>query len=249
MPKIPAFQVRITDTATGSIVVDKKLTEGPTNDERSLVEHTYGADWERVRVRQKTDEGDVKVIFRWLNGGSYITEEKDAKIDAPVNVAKPNGARFRVDVLAVPESEWKTAAEALEFKAPKVTITGDGNGWNITFEPQQKPCVLTVAVDGHTKPEGLPSIPFSSSMSQTTATLYLRKGEFGAEENGIVRLGVRGAGMGVRVKLPAGTGTVEVKPDTFDRSGTPNAQMLTDAYVQGKYNENAALIGQRVVYR
>ena len=248
MPKIPAFQVRITDTATGSVLVDKKLTEGPTNDERSLVEHQYGADWERVRVRHKTDEGDMKVVFRYLNGGSYVTEEKDAKIDAPVDVAKPNGARFRVDVLAVPEAEWKTA-EALEFKAPKVTITGDGNGWNIVFEPQQKPCVLTVAVDGHTKPEGLPSIPFTSAMPQKSATLYLRKGEFGAADDVIVRLGVRGAGMGVRVKLPAGTGSVEVAPDTFDRSGTPNPQMLTDAYVQAKYNENAGLIGQRVVYR
>lgn len=248
MPKIPAFQVRITDTSTGSVVVDKKLTEGPTNDERSLVEHTYGADWERVRVRHKTDEGDMKVVFRWLHGGNYQTIEKDCKIDAPAEVAKPNGARFRIDVMAVPESEWKTF-DALDFKPPKVTIVGDGNGWHITFEPQQKPCVCTVAVDGQTKPEGLPSIPFTSSMPQTTATLYLKNGEFGAADDAIVRLGVRGAGLGVRVKLPKGTGSVDVAPDTFDRSGVPNAQMLQDAYVQGKYNENAALIGQRVVYR
>ncbi len=248
MPKIPAFQVRITDISNGSVLVDKKLTDGPTNDERSLVEHRYGADWERVRVRHKTDEGDMKVVFRWLNGGSYVTEEKDARIDAPVEVQKPNGARFRVDVLAIPESEWK-AAEALEFKAPKVTITGDGNGWHIMFEPQQRPCVCTVAVDGHTKPEALPSIPFTSAMQHKTATLYLKKGEFGAADAAIIRLGVRGAGMGVRVKLPAGTGSVEVAPDTFDRSGTPNPQMLQAAYVQAKYQENAALIAQRVVYR
>jgi hypothetical protein len=248
VPKIPAFQVRITDTATNQVVVDKKITDGPSNDDRSLVEHRYGADWERVRIRQKTDEGNMHVVFRWLNGGSYVTEEKEAKPSVPVEVQKPNGARFRVDILSVPEAEWKTA-EALEFKAPKVKITGDGNGWHIEFTPQQKPAVYTVAIGDAAKPETLPSVPFPSSFPQATATLYLRKGEFGAVDDAILRLGVRGAGMGVRVKLPAGNGVVEVQPENFDRSGTPNPAQLQDAYVQQKYNENAGLIQQRVVYK
>jgi hypothetical protein len=247
VPKIPAYQVRIVDAASGAVVVEQKLTEGPTNDDRSLVEHRYGADWERVRVRHKTDDGDMHVVFRYLDRNNhYITEQLDARVDKPVEVAKPNGARFRVDVLKVPESEWKTI-EALEFKAPKVSVTADAGGWHIRFEPQQRPCVCTVAIDGASKPEGLPSIPFPSSMP-ASGTLYLQRGEFGAEDGAIIRLGVRGAGMTVRLKLPEAGTSVDVAPETFDRSGTPNASMLTEAYVQGKYNENAALIAQRIRY-
>jgi hypothetical protein len=246
--KIPAYKVQITDVSRSSVVVDKTLTDGPTNDDRSLVEHTYGADWERVRVRHKTDEGDMRVIFRWLNGGSYVTQELDAKPDHPVEVQKPNGARFRVDVLALPEDTWK-AAEALEFKAPKVTVQRQGNGWNITFEPGQKPCVCTVAVDGATKPETLPSIPFATHNAATKGSMFISDGEFGAEAGKIIRLGVRGAGLSVRVKLPADEAAVEVKPDTFERNGSPNPTMLQDAYVQQKAGENAALIAARVRYQ
>jgi hypothetical protein len=246
--KIPAYQVKITDVAQNNVVVEQKLTDGPTNDDRSLVEHRYGADWERVRVRHKTDEGDMHVVFRWLNGGNYVTQELDAKPDHPVEVQKPNGARFRVDILALPEDQWR-AAEALEFKAPAVTVQRHGNGWNITFTPQQKPCICTVAVDGGTKPETLPSIPFASHNGATSGTLFIADGEFGAEKGKILRLGVRGAGMSVRVKLPDDQKPVEVKPDTFERNGTPNPAMLQDAYVQHKAQENAALIQQRVRYQ
>jgi hypothetical protein len=246
--KIPAFHVKITNTQTGAVVVDKTLADGPTDDARSLVEHTYGADWERVRVRQKTFAGDAKVIFRYQGAAGLVTQELDAKPGTPVDVQKPNGARFRVDVLTVDEAQWKTGV-ALAFKPPKVSIVGDGKGWRVTFEPQQRPCVCTIAPEVGIKPAGLPIVPFTQGSGHTSASLYVTKGEFGFDDGALVRLGVRGTGMSVRVKLPSGTSAIDVAPETFEPQDAPNASMLEDQYAIEKLQEWAALIGQRVTYR
>ncbi len=254
MPKIPAYTIVVTDRASKRVVVQQLVADGPTNDERSLVDYQYGEDWERVRARLKTsDTGMVDVVFRWKDAqGKIDVLHVDAKPGAHVDVEKPaaaggNVGRFRVEIQNVPEAQWKTA-EALAFLAPTVDIRADAGGWHIKFTPHQFPCVCTVAVEGATKPEALPSIPFPSNMGFAHGTLYLPRDQFGAVPGALIRLGVRGAGMAVRVKLPDDGGKKAVRPATFDHGGVPNAELMTDAYVQAKYQENAALVQQFIVY-
>ena len=74
--KIPAFKVAVTDGA-GNRVLEKTFTEGPGNDQ-TFIDHQYGTDeWDRLRIRQKTDEGHVLVTFRQVSDNARFTQSVD----------------------------------------------------------------------------------------------------------------------------------------------------------------------------
>jgi hypothetical protein len=239
--KIPAFRVRVTD-ACGATVSEKTFTDGPGNDQ-AFLDHQYGPDaWDRIRVRQKTNEGHVHITFRQWGGGSQFTELRDASPEKPAEMRNPRGQLFRVAVERLEEAHWKRGAE-LAFKAPSVEVQGDAGGWWVTFRPQQWPCVCTLAVDANgTKDESLPSFPFPSNPRYAQGRFYIPRGQFKAEEGGTVRLGVRGAGMMVRVALPPPGETRAVRSEDFKVVGHAQPELLTDPYVASKFNEKAGLI-------
>jgi hypothetical protein len=239
--KIPAFRVRVTDGG-GSTVTEKTFTDGPGTDQ-AFLDHQYGPDtWDRIRVRQKTNEGHMHVVVRQWSNSAQFTDQRDASPAQPVECQNPKGQLFRITVEKLDEAQWK-AGQAMKFKAPSAEIVGDAGGWWVTFRPQQWPCVCTLAVDAHgTKDEALPSFPFPSSPKHAEGRFYIAKGQFMTAEGGTVRLGVRGTGMMVRVALPAAGETATVKPAHFKSVAHAQPELLTDQYVLGKYNEKSGQV-------
>lgn len=240
--KVPAFRVKVIDASDAG---EKELhtqdfKQPPGSDFLDVV--VGPQEWDRVRARRNTHSGGMKITFRNQSAGNTNPQFFFAQPEEPAKIPAHGGKLYRIVVEQLPESEWM-AGQAVKFSAPKASITAEPGGWRVTFEPQQYPCVLTVAVATKgAKDENLPSFPFPSNPKHASGSFLIPKGQFGAEEGGLIRLGVRGAGLTTQLKLPKEGKTVNVKPTAFKLAGTAQPDFLTDAYVATKFNEKKALI-------
>jgi hypothetical protein len=239
--KIPGFKVSIIDAANPAnpVVKEQDFLKQVGDD---FMDHQFGPNqWDNIRVRRKTVEGGMLVTFR--NVSARMAEQKvDVNPDKPADLRTPGGQMFRVVVSKLPEEMWM-AGQAIKFPPPRATITAEAGGWRVTFEPQQRPCILTVAVDAKgLKDEGLPSFPFPSNPAHARGSFLIPFGQFGAVEGGTVRLGVRGAGLQCRVALPKAGESVQIEPEHFKVEGPADLKWFQEAVVAGKYNEKHALI-------
>jgi hypothetical protein len=232
--KTPAFHVAVRDLSNPNAPpVEMDWHEGAGTD-ASFLDHQYGQEeWERIRIRQKTLDGKTQVTLRWVDNNQVQGEKHELDPNQDLTVSTPAGRSFAVRVTPLPEAEWKVG-RSIAFKAPKATIVGRDDGWTISFEPRQLPCVLTIAVESHgIRDEHLPAFAFPSQAPNRykRGTYFLPKGQFEAAAGGVVRLGVRGAGMSVRVALPEAGESREISPESFKIGAPAQPDMLTEQYV------------------
>lgn len=243
--KIPAYRLAVFDVTTGKEVevAAQVVNRGPLNDNSSVVNYQYGGHaWTHVLARLKTHEGGFQVTSRYQGHNPNIVSGTPAQ---PVDVRQPDGRVFRVRSLALPEAEWMQG-NVIAFQAPRCTIRHDvaAQGWWVTFEPQQVPCVLTAAVhDRHVKNEALPSFPFPAHMVGFKGSFFIpANNAFGAVAGGMLRLGVRGAGREAMAVLPTGGTSVVVEPGDFLVKAASDQKFLEPAYVQTKFAEHGNLV-------
>jgi hypothetical protein len=242
-PKIPAFRVKVVDATSGQqehTVHEQEFKNAPGVD---FVDYKYGAqEWDRVWIRRKSFEGNMLVTWRNQSAGNTNPTLIDAGPDKPAELRSSTGQLFRVVVETLPEDTWMVG-QAIKFPPPKATIAAEDAGWRVTFEPQQRPCVLTIAVAAKgVKDENLPSFPFPSNPAFTRGSFLIPYGQFGADEGGLVRLGVRGAGLVAKVALPKRGETMQIEPEHFKSEGAAQPEFLTEQYVAGKYGEKAGVV-------
>jgi hypothetical protein len=197
------------------------------------------------RVRQNTDGGEFRVTGYHGNQRNVFAQANPTE---PLERAVAAG--FRVLVEALPKSQW-LQGPAVEVEPPKVHIARQANVWLVTFEPKQYPSVCTIAIlhkapDGNlagSKNEDLPSLPFPSNPKHASGSILIPlRNAFGAADGAPIRLGVRGAGIMVTAVLPKANETLDVKPGDFEIGGPADPTLLSDAYVNEKYNEKKALV-------
>lgn len=243
--KIPAYRLAVFDVTTGSEVevAAQVIKRGPLNDNSSVVNYKYGShEWTHVLARLKTHEGGFQVTSRYQGHGNGVVSGSPAQ---PVDVRQPDGRVFRVRAMALPEAEW-LQGDVVPFQPPRCTVRHDAaaQGWWITFEPQQVPCVLTAAVhDRHVKNESLPSFPFPANLSGYKGSFFIpANNAFGAVPGCMLRLGVRGAGREAMAVLPSGGASVVVEPGDFQLKAASDAKFLDPGYVQSKFAEHGNLV-------
>ena len=214
-------------------MLDQVITAPPSDGQDAVVRHQTGdAEYYGITVRRKT-MADLFVTARVPN--------KTTHFDVPAGQSVQINHNNDVYTVANEVLETSTSVKAPAFRAPHASIVGRRDGWWVTFTPDQKCCVLTLAIPPM-KNEAIPSFPFPESNGYSSASWLLPLNQFGATVNGPVRLGVRGAGLSFKGELPAVGETLLVTPDMFILDGPPNRDLLKPAYVEGKYAEKAGLL-------
>jgi hypothetical protein len=229
---IKAFRVDVLDQA-GTVVKTQELLNGPTNNADALVDHSYGQN-QLIRTRLKSHAGTCHVKVRHGNG---IVFEADAFVgtDLAIPAANTPGQQFRVRISELPKDRWREAA-SIPFNPPRVVITSNGANYTVTVIPNQQDATFTAVVGTGTKPVKLPSMPFPSSLGFKQATLVITP-QHGATPGAQLRLGIRGAGRGAKIKLPPAGQSVTVEPDQFKLLAPGDATKLGPQVTLAKYQE------------
>lgn len=232
--KIPLQNVRVTvANRTMGTVLDRVITAVPGAGLNAVVRHQTGAaEYYGLTIRRKT-MGDLFVTERTPGH----TKHYDVAAGTTVHIPHLN------DVYSVTSTPIETGQviEAVPFAAPKASLLGRADGWLVTFHPEQRDCVLTLAIPP-LKNEAIPSFPFPAVNAHKAASWLLPIAGFGAVAGGPVRLGVRGAGLAVTTTLPGAGQTRVIEPAAFRLEGAPNLELLAPAYVLAKYAEKAAML-------
>ena len=242
---IKAYQVTVRELnpearpeSEGDILHREIFNQGPGV--QAFAEYRYGGDeGTHLRIRQKTDAGDCLITARVEGDHARLFKVNP---EAPTDVVNSDGKKFRVEINPLAESHWGHG-QNVPFKPPRATVSAEETGWRVSFFPQEYPCILTCAVTaGKMKDEGLPSFPFPSEPRHTGASFVIPYGSFMAEPGGLVRLGVRGAGLQVRLALPERGKAVTVEPHQFQVAGPADKSLMSDEYVNEKYKEKKSLL-------
>jgi hypothetical protein len=240
--RVPHIKVTVQQRdAAGRPVVKKEqvITVPAGESENALVRYQTGAQvYEGILVRRKANDA-VQITERGQVNNRWTTHVYSGGPGETIRVPH-EGQNYEVTFQIL---ETFQELPTVAFAAPKASVTAEPAGWRVTFEPQQYPCVLTCAVEAHhVKDEALPSFPFPSNPRYRSGSFVIPYGQFSAQEGGLLRLGVRGAGLQATVPLPPRGASVSVAPQAFEVKGAAQPEYLAEQYVVNKHAEKAALI-------